>query len=225
MEWVSSGRSRSCPESSYGLGSPSSAAAIDTVQPRTCVTGPASVGGRDRLRLFVGLRLPDEPLERLLAWQREHLPESPSVRIVPRGNLHVTLAFLGSCPATDVESIGAALRESAADAGPLLLNPSRYRETRSVGMIVFDDEEGRGARLAEAIWERLERLGVYERERREWLAHVTVVRFRQRPRLVPPPPDLGPLSPSEVALYHSVLQPSGARYEILESVALGGSTP
>ena len=189
------------------------------------MTAPASVGSRDRLRLFVGLRLPDEPLDRLVAWQREQLPEGPGIRIVPRENLHVTLAFLGTRPAADIEPVSAALRDAAAGAGPLVLTPSRYRETRSVGMIVLEDADARGGLFAEAVWERLERLAVYERERRDWLAHVTVLRFRRPPRLARPLPDLGPVSPSEVALYHSVLQRSGARYEILESVALGGFTP
>lgn len=189
------------------------------------MTGAASVGSHERLRLFVGLRLPDEPLDRLVAWQREHLPERSGVRVVPRENLHVTLAFLGTRPAADVEPVSAALREAASGAGPVVLRPSRYRETRSVGMIVLEDSNARGGLLAEAVWERLERLAVYEREHRGWLAHVTVLRFRQRPRHAPPMPDLGAVSPSEVALYHSVLQPAGARYEILESVALGGSTP
>jgi hypothetical protein len=50
-----------------------------------------------------------------------------------------------------------------------------------------------------------------------------VLRFRERPRLRPALPDLGAVGPSEVALYHSVLRPTGAQYEIRESVALGGS--
>jgi 2'-5' RNA ligase len=91
-------------------------------------------------------------------------------------------------------------------------------------MVVLDDEDGRASRLALRLWEGLEGLGVYERERREWVAHVTVVRFQERPRLAPRVPDLGALSPSEVALYHSVLRPSGAQYKILEAVALGGSS-
>ena len=87
-------------------------------------------------------------------------------------------------------------------------------------MVVLDDEAGRAARLAGAVEEGLERLGIYERERREWLPHVTVLRFRGPPRLAPPLPELGRVSPSEVALYHSVLRPTGAQYEIVESVAL-----
>ena len=68
----------------------------------------------------------------------------------------------------------------------------------------------------------LEELGVYRREFRSWLPHVTVARFRKPPRLRPPLPDLGTFSPSEAALYHSVLRPSGTQYDVLESVALGG---
>jgi 2'-5' RNA ligase len=88
-------------------------------------------------------------------------------------------------------------------------------------MLVLDDEEGRAAALAIDLHERLERLGVYEREKRPWLPHLTAIRFRAQPRLRPELPALAPFSPSEAAVYHSVLRPSGAQYEILESVALG----
>jgi 2'-5' RNA ligase len=89
-------------------------------------------------------------------------------------------------------------------------------------MLVFADDDGRAARLAGAVGKGLERLGVYERERRRWLPHVTVLRFRRAPGAAPPLPDLGPVSPSEVALYHSVLRPTGAQYEVVESIPLGG---
>jgi 2'-5' RNA ligase len=89
-------------------------------------------------------------------------------------------------------------------------------------MLVLDDREGRAAALADDLHGRLERLGVYERERRAWLPHLTVARFRSPPRLRPALPDLGEVSPSEAAVYLSRLRPGGAQYEILESVALGG---
>jgi 2'-5' RNA ligase len=101
-----------------------------------------------------------------------------------------------------------------------VLEATRYRETRSVGMVVLEDEDGRAAGLADEVGEGLERLGVYERERRPWLPHVTVLRFRRPPRLRPELPGLGRVSPSELALYHSVLRPTGAQYEIVDSVAL-----
>ena len=44
-----------------------------------------------------------------------------------------------------------------------------------------------------------------------WHPHITVIRFRQAPRLRPAVPDLGTFSPSEAAVYHSVLRGSGAQ--------------
>jgi 2'-5' RNA ligase len=186
------------------------------------MTAAASLGGHERPRLFLALPLPADALERLVRWQLESLPTRHDLRVVGRDNLHVTLAFLGATPAGHVEAIVGDMREAAARAGSIVLEPSRYRETRSVGMVVLEDEESRAAQLAERLWSGLEDLGVYEREQRAWLPHVTVLRFRRAPRLDPPLPELGPVSPSEVALYHSRLRPSGAQYEMVESVSLGG---
>ena len=139
---------------------------------------PASVGDSERARLFCGLRLPDRALDALSAWQADHIQQG---RPVPRDHLHVTLAFLGHRPVGELESILVALREAAAAAGPIRLVPERYRETRSVGMLVLNDLGGQATRLAEDLQGRLEGLGVYQREARPWLAHLTVVRFRDTP--------------------------------------------
>jgi RNA 2',3'-cyclic 3'-phosphodiesterase len=183
------------------------------------VTSTGSVGGRERLRLFCALRLPNSTLDRLEAWQAEHLRAG---RVVPRDHLHITLAFLGSTPAHELQPVAGALGEAAAPAGEIVFSATRYRETRSVGMVVLEDETGEGERLAEGLFDRLERLGVYEREQRPWLPHVTVLRFRSRPRLDPPVPDLGQFRPSDAAVYMSALRPTGAQYRVLESVPLGG---
>jgi RNA 2',3'-cyclic 3'-phosphodiesterase len=176
----------------------------------------------ERIRLFVALRLPDETVEQLSAWQHAELAAVQDARIVPPGNLHVTLAFLGSRPKDDVDRIVEVLRERARAATGPLLTARDYRETRSVGMVRLEDAEGRATMLADGVGEDLERLGVYERERRAWLPHVTVLRFRKPPRLRPEPPDVGSFSPSEAALMMSVLRPTGAQYEVVESIPLGG---
>ena len=183
------------------------------------MTSAASVSGDERLRLFLALRLPEDVLGEIERWQREQLR---TVRVVPREHLHVTLAFLGHRPVGELEPIVDALRAAAAEAGEMRLRPSRYRETRSVGMLVLDDDGGRAALLAGDVQEQLERLGVYRREGRPWLPHVTVARWRERPRLRLEPPPVGTFVPSDAAAYLSRLHPGGARYEVLESVALGG---
>jgi len=180
---------------------------------------PASFEGRDRARLFCALRLPEETLGTLSGWQAAHIRGG---RAVIRDHLHVTLAFLGHRPVEELESILAEMRETAAVAAPIRLVPERYRETRSVGMLILSDLAGTATRLAEDLFERLERLGSYEPEQRRWLPHVTVLRFRERPRLKPPLPDLGEFSPSDAAVYHSVLRSTGAQYVVVETFALGG---
>ena len=185
------------------------------------MTPAASVGGRERPRLFLALVLPPETVRTLVVWQNGVFADVRDVRIVPPANLHVTLAFLGSRPAEDVDPIVAALRDLAPAARRPALSVARYRETRSVGMLALDDADGQASALADAVHGRLEALGVYERERRRWLAHLTVLRFRRPPRLAPPLPNLGVFSPSEAAVYHSVLRPTGAQYEVVESVPLG----
>jgi RNA 2',3'-cyclic 3'-phosphodiesterase len=173
----------------------------------------------ERLRLFCALRLPEPVVQALVEWQDRHLQAG---RPVPSANLHVTLAFLGHRPAAELPAVARELVEAAAAASPIRLRAQRYRETRSVGMIVLEDADGAGARLADDVGERLERIGVYRREQRPWLPHVTVTRFRERPRLQPPAPDLGEVMPSDAAVYVSRLRPGGALYEPLEIAVLGG---
>ncbi len=178
--------------------------------------------GDERLRLFLALPLPEAPLERLVGWQAAVFAGLPGIRVVPPENLHVTLVFLGERPAAELGTISSALHEAAAVASRPVLSAVRYRETRSVGMVVLDDEDGAAARLQADLAGRLERLGLFRPERRAWLPHVTVARFREPPRLRPAPPGLGRVSPSEVATYTSRLRRDGAQYEIRESVPLGG---
>ncbi len=182
------------------------------------MTDPASVGADERLRLFLALRLPEPVLDAVETWQQEHLR---GVRAVPREHLHLTVAFLGHRPAGELPAV---LRELRAAAGcaqeDLRLAPARYRETRSVAMLVLDDLGGGATAFADDVQARLERIGAYRREGRPWLPHVTVARFRERPRLRLEPPAMGTFVPSDAAAYLSRLRPGGAQYEVLESVVL-----
>jgi 2'-5' RNA ligase len=181
------------------------------------------VGSDDRLRLFCALLLPDDVADVLAAWQEQRLAGAAAggARLVPRRNLHLTLAFLGSRPAGELAAIAAALRDAAAAGSErVVLEPGRYRETRSVGMLVLTDPTGAATALADRVQTRLEQLGVYRRERRAWLPHVTVLRFRERPRLAPPLPEVANIRPSDAAVMVSVLRPDGAGYEIVETTTL-----
>jgi RNA 2',3'-cyclic 3'-phosphodiesterase len=177
------------------------------------------VDGDERLRLFCALRLPDETVADLASWQLANLRGG---RIVAPENLHVTLAFLGSRPAGDVAAITHALESAAPGADGVVLRVRDYRETRSVGMLRLNDEHDRAREFAERLQERLESLGLYRREERPWVPHVTVLRFKARPRLAPPLPAVRELTPSDAAVFISRLRSGGAQYDVVQAVALGG---
>jgi 2'-5' RNA ligase len=182
------------------------------------MTSADSVGGNASLRLFLALRLPDPVLDALEAWGAEELRDC---RRPGREQLHVTLAFLGRRPESDVPAIVEALDAVAGPVEPFPLAPLRWRETAAVGMVVLSDPTGRAALLADALHRRLEGLGLYQRERRPWLPHVTVARFRVRPRLDPPLPRVRTFVPSDAAAYLSELHRSGARHTVLHTTPLG----
>jgi 2'-5' RNA ligase len=178
------------------------------------------VGGSERLRLFCALCLPGGTIRELAAWQQRAVAGGG---LVPPENLHVTLAFLGVRPATDLLSATEALRVAAVGAGGIRLSVRRYRETRGVGMLELDDDDGRAAAFAGRLHASLEALDVYEREARPWRPHVSVVRFRERPGLRPELPALGEIVPSDAAVFISRLRPGGAVYEAPEAVPLTGT--
>ena len=182
------------------------------------MTSPGSVGGDERLRLFLALVLPDEAVAAIQDWQVREL----SGRLVPRENLHVTLAFLGSRPAHELATILRVLEEAARNAVPPHFDVVRWRERRAAGMLELRDRHGTAAAaLAGSVQAPLADLGIYRLENRVWLPHVTVLRYRQPPRLRPELPELA-FVPSGAAAFLSRLHPSGARYEVLESFELGG---
>lgn len=182
------------------------------------MTPPASVGGGDRLRLFLAYELPGAVAGALAEWAASYLRG----RLVRREDLHVTLAFLGSRPAGDLAAVLDVLRRAAADADPPRFALAGWREGRSAGMLVLRDETGAAAPFAARLRRELEARGLVRPEPREWLPHVTALRYRERPRLSPPLPELAPFAPSGAAAFLSRLHPAGSRYQVLESFRLGG---
>jgi 2'-5' RNA ligase len=176
------------------------------------MTSRASVEAVDRLRLFLALRLPEPWLDAIVAWQAEVFAAT-RVRVVPREHLHVTLVFLGSTPAGEVPRI---VERLGREARPVELRPRGYRETRGAAMLTFEDVGGHGAAFAEALGRD---------EPRPWLPHVTVARYRERPKLREEFPDTirtHVLVPSDAAAYLSRPGRAGVEYDVLDSIRLGG---
>jgi 2'-5' RNA ligase len=170
-------------------------------------------------RLFVALDLPAATRDELAAWRDEALGGRGELRLLPPESLHLTLAFIGHRPESEVEAIGAAALGAVAS-----LAPARLRPVGVVGVpprrprlfaLDLAEEDGGATAIAHAVWDALEAGGWYEREKRPFWPHVTLARVRKGERAgrVDAEPRLEPFTASEVTLYRSLLSPKGARYE------------
>ena len=133
-----------------------------------------------RLRLFVACDLPAEAERAIRTWQHTELAAHDDLRLAPA--LHLTLAFLGSIDpvrAPDLVRVLSGITWTRAQCRfkePLFL-PAHGR--RRVVALELDDPTGGLRSLQAAVSAGLVAEGLYEPEKRPWLPHVTVARFRR----------------------------------------------
>jgi RNA 2',3'-cyclic 3'-phosphodiesterase len=185
--------------------------------------------------MFVAVDLPEMVLEDISDWGESALTD-PALRVVPTGNLHITLAFLGNRSLEDVERIELAIQDVAEvplllELGPAVGRPARGRARVIALPVSFPRPvEARQAELATILASE----GLYRPEKRPFWPHVTVARVRaeergsRRPAPVDIPQGLSPTARIgffdgvRISLYRSELMPQGARYAPLAQVELPG---
>jgi 2'-5' RNA ligase len=192
------------------------------------------VKGKERQRVFVALEIGAEPRGALAALQNELRRVLPGARLVRPEAWHVTLAFLGSLPCTQVEAVRQALVRGPVGAGPIeggLRGLGAFPDARRARVVWVGVEDGGGgiARLHADVRRILVAHGL-EQEDRPFHAHVTLARLDRRP-----PASLGPwltehaatgfgrTTFAEIVLFESELGPGGARHQALERVALAAA--
>ncbi len=178
---------------------------------------------RELRRLFVGVPLP-AALEPTVTAVQESL-QIPGLKLVRRGQMHVTIAFLGevgceaSATATRVVSERDGSMGGVALLGGIVLLPAA-RRARVVALAI-DDAEGVLGTLSTEITGELVEAGAMVAERRPFRPHLTIARLR-KPGNVHQKYD----SRSErfairsVCLYRSTLTHEGAEYEVLTEAIL-----
>jgi len=182
----------------------------------------------DRARLFVALELPAEIRGALYGWAREHAAGVGRLRLVEPESLHVTLCFLGSRPATEVDEIAARCRDATSGHPPATLTVGDAlwlppRRPRVLTVALADQGDDRLAAVQAALSGALAGGGFYEPETRPFLAHVTVARVQRDARIRSPElpaPDAMRFTAATVTLFRSRLGRGPARYEALASVTL-----
>jgi len=190
-----------------------------------------------RARLFVALDLPERVRSRLVEWQRDAFTDLEAIRPVRPEALHLTLCFLAYHPERAIEHIadvvaGIEPRRVEIRFGPELVPVPRNRPR----LFAVDAPSAAAAALQAELSERLQVERFYQPEQRQFWSHVTVARVRSergsrgggrrgRPRAVDRPPDLPeellePFSAVRLALYRSLLRPTGAEYVRLAELNL-----
>jgi RNA 2',3'-cyclic 3'-phosphodiesterase len=185
-----------------------------------------------RARLFVALELPDPLRDGIVAWGREALSDR-ALRPVAPESLHITLAFLGYKPESEIEELAGIVGAAAGPAPAIELSAPVPRPERGRPRLYALPVESRGSvALAARLEEKLVSARLYRPEKRPFWPHVTVGRVRpetrgsRRPALLSSPPTTLPQALMQttvcvrMTLYRSKLQPQGAQYTPLAQVEL-----
>jgi RNA 2',3'-cyclic 3'-phosphodiesterase len=182
------------------------------------------------MRLFVALDLPDKVREALGAAMAQLRKSAPGARWVRTESMHVTLKFIGWVkPEQAGEMVDALGRVQRCGPIDLAFRGLGFfpNERRPRVLWCGIESSPNLAELAKKIEESLVPLGV-EREKREFLPHLTLARFespRGLEKLVRqateyPSPEFGQSRETHFYLYESVLKPSGAEYKKFATFSL-----
>lgn len=183
------------------------------------------------IRAFLAINLDPQVLERIYDAIDDLKTRIPAIRWVSKANLHLTVKFLGNVEEAQIEPIGAALAAA--------LRPFPRFAINAKGLGVFPDLRrpkilwvgltgNKLAQLAATVESALLPLG-FALEKRSFTPHLTIGRWRQFDRL----PltlkqelehwrryEFGGSTVDQVILFQSVLNPEGAVYTRLQTVAL-----
>jgi 2'-5' RNA ligase len=173
--------------------------------------------GEPHQRLFVALDLPDDALAAVRAWQELVFADLPDLRI--NRALHLTLCFLGDTPSRAVPQLSEALaavpfqRCTLAFGEPIFLPERGKKNVVALPLVDAAAEPGGLPAVRElqaGVGAALAASGFYRLERRVYLPHVTVARYRRPGHPFPLHiVNLLELCPSRLVLYTSDLDKAG----------------
>jgi len=188
------------------------------------------------IRSFIAIELPESVKSLLDNLQQELKNLRLKVGWVRPQNIHLTLKFLGNINPADIENIGGAMADAAAECKPFALTVGGigYFPGIKRPRIIWVGLGGATAVLLELqrnLEDRLATVG-FAKEKRSFKAHLTLGRIRQAVdpntlgRAIEDYSDFGrqQFIADRIILFKSDLKPSGAVYSKLKQVDLGGMT-
>lgn len=187
----------------------------------------------DTIRSFIAIELNKTLQEGLHQIQRHLQTCHPDVKWVDPTNIHLTLKFLGDVPLLTIQTIVEQLPSWVTGICPfqIALNMvgafPRVKQPRVIWAGVPESHAQSIGQLADAIEKGVQILG-FEKERKTFIAHVTIGRVRSGKNIKALAEMLVqhkiPHIPSQtvrsVSLFRSTLTPQGPIYEMLSKVML-----
>ena len=181
-------------------------------------------------RLFVAIDLPEDTKDAILRLRQDDLPPGRWAR---RDALHLTLHFIGDVPEAVARAYGRILRQVEASAFDLRIAGVGQFPIEARPRVIWAGVENTPPLrdLYEAVGHALEREG-FQRERRRFHPHITLMRFKKPLRRGLASTWLRehmdfftePFPVREFVLYESHLNPSGAVYSVRQIYKLGRAT-
>lgn len=178
-----------------------------------------------RLRLFFAL-WPSDGERAALAAAAAPIVARVAGQHVPPGNLHVTLAFLGSVTGPGFAPLVQLGGQGRWPAVRLEFRRVEYWARPRVLVALADHVPSAALVMVERLWTGLETLG-FRRELRPWQPHLTLVRQvrRRPPEGLAMAAAVGNGSAWRLALVESATHADGPRYRALADWPLGGDSP
>lgn len=166
----------------------------------------------EKKRLFVACDLPYAAVQAISRWQQAELSGREGIRVA--STVHITLCFLGNVAAARIPEVVDTL--AAITFSPLELSvvgPAFLPErgAKRVIALELDERDGALSALQRDVSHALVERGLYGPEKRRFLPHVTVARYRR-----PGQPfslqnvTVVPFGVDQMVLYSSLLQRAGA---------------
>ena len=177
-------------------------------------------------RLFIAIDIPDEAARDLAQWQQRFLASDQALRITSIEQLHVTLVFLGQMGERQLEQATGQLqrledRRAFELTAARLVGLPRGRNPRVIAA-AFEGSVVRPRQIYDELVAGLVAKRLCKKEKRPYFPHVTLARSRGSTRIRPAEIEPEPVkfTAVRVTLYNSILKPSGAEHQPLESVQL-----
>lgn len=180
-------------------------------------------------RLFIAINLPEGVKNKLIDYQQKWIDLDPKlIRWVGKGNLHITLVFIGYVNDDEMYEICNMMKEVAKKHEPFFINLER----------IILGPPGRTPRMFWVEGEKSQELGelqndlenvltggnLAKKEARSYRPHITLARFRYDLAITLPKVDepfKAQIPVETIEVMQSNLKRTGAEYSVLESVSLG----